>query len=57
MARTYRLINVAIKINSVTLRDTNLLLSMDEFSKEFTRYAYASLINFFLGYNQLTLNK
>jgi len=51
MARTYRLINVAMKMNLVTLRDTNLLLSMDKFSKEFTRYTYTSLINFFLGYN------
>ena len=50
-ARTYRLINAAMKMNLVTLRDTNLLLSIDKFSKEFTRYAYASLINFFLGYN------
>ena len=40
-----------MKMNLVTLRDTNLLLSIDKFSKEFTRYAYASLINFFLGYN------
>ena len=40
-----------MKMNLVTLRDTNLLLSMDEFSKEFTRYAYAFLIDFFSGYN------
>jgi hypothetical protein len=51
MARTYRLINATIKINLVTLRDTNLLLSIDEFFKEFIRYTYAFLIDFFLGYN------
>jgi hypothetical protein len=51
MARTYRLINVAIKMNLVTLRDTNLLLSIDKFLEEFTRYTYTSLINFFLRYN------
>jgi hypothetical protein len=51
MARTYRLINVAMKINLITLRDTNLLLSIDEFSKEFIRYTYTSLIDFFLEYN------
>jgi hypothetical protein len=51
MARTYRLINVAIKMNLVTLRDANLLLSIDKFLEEFTRYTYTSLINFFLRYN------
>jgi hypothetical protein len=40
-----------MKMNLVTLRDTNLLLSIDKFSKEFIRYTYTFLINFFLGYN------
>jgi hypothetical protein len=38
-------------MNLVTLRDTNLLSFIDEFSKEFTKYTYTFLINFFLGYN------
>jgi hypothetical protein len=38
-------------MNLITLRDINLLLFIDKFSKEFTKYTYTSLINFFLGYN------
>ncbi|PMD50143.1 uncharacterized protein K444DRAFT_546698, partial [Hyaloscypha bicolor E] len=48
---TYRLINTAIKINLVTLRDTNLFLSTNKILEEFIRYIYISLINFFSGYN------
>jgi hypothetical protein len=40
-----------MKINLVTLRDTNLLLFINEFLEEFTKYTYTSLINFFLEYN------
>ena len=56
VANTYRLINAAIKLNLVTLRDVNLLLNVDEFLEEFVRYVIASLINFFFGYDQLTLD-
>ena len=45
-----------MKLNSVTLYDTNLLPNIDEFSKEFVRCAIASLIDFFFRYNQLTLD-
>jgi hypothetical protein len=38
-------------MNLVILRDINLLLFIDKFFKEFIRYTYTSLINFFLGYN------
>ncbi|PMD54984.1 uncharacterized protein K444DRAFT_538865, partial [Hyaloscypha bicolor E] len=51
ITRTYKLINTAIKINSVTLQDANLPLSTNEISEEFTKYTYTSLINFFSGYN------
>ena len=52
----YRLINAAMKMNSVTLRDTNLPPSVDEFSEEFTGCRCTSLIDFFSGYDQLTLH-
>ena len=51
----YRLINAAMKLNSVTLRDANLPPSVDEFSEEFAGCAIASLIDFFSGYDQLVL--
>jgi hypothetical protein len=55
--KTYRLINAAIKMNLVTLRDANLPLTVNEFSEEFAGCFCASLIDFFLGYNQLTLDE
>jgi hypothetical protein len=55
--KTYRLINAAIKMNSVTLRDANLPPTVDEFLEEFAGCFCALLIDFFLGYNQLTLDK
>jgi hypothetical protein len=56
MAGTYRLINAAMKMNSVTLRDSNLPPSVDEFSEEFAGCHISSLIDFFSGYDQLTLD-
>jgi len=55
-AGTYRLINAAMKMNSVTLRDANLPPSVDEFSEEFAGCHVASLIDFFSGYDQLDLD-
>ena len=37
LASTYKLINAAIKMNFVTLQDTNMLLLVDEFLKEFAK--------------------
>ena len=51
LAGTYRLINIVIKINAVTLRDINIPPFVNEFSEEFTGYIYILLIDFFSGYN------
>ena len=56
IAGTYRLINAAMKMNSVTLRDANMPPSVDEFSEEFAGCQCASLIDFFSGYDQLILD-
>ena len=56
VAGTYRLINAAMKMNSVTLRDANMPPTVDEFSEEFAGCYVASLIDFFSGYDQLTLD-
>ena len=37
LASTYKLINAAIKMNSITLQDVNMLLLIDKFLKEFAR--------------------
>ena len=47
----YRLINAAMKMNEVTLRDANLPPSVDEFSEEFIGCITALLVDFFSGYD------
>lgn len=53
----YQLFNVAIELNRVTVKDANLLLSIDKFSEKFPSCAIFLLIEFFLGYNQVELDK
>ena len=53
----YRLVNTAMKINRVTIRDANLPPSINEFSEEFTEYIITFLIDFFSGYNQIELDE
>jgi hypothetical protein len=38
-------------MNKVTIRDTNLPPSTDEFSEHFTSYIIISLIDYFSSYN------
>ena len=53
----YRLVNVTVELNTVTIRDANLPPSADEFSEEFAGCTVASLIDFFSGYDQVELDK
>lgn len=52
----YRLVNAAMEINKHTIRDANLLPSVDEFSEEFAGCQTASLIDLFSGYDQIELD-
>jgi hypothetical protein len=52
---TYRHVDAAMKYNAVTIRDANLPPNVDEVSEEFAGCAITSLIDFFSGYDQLTL--
>ena len=45
----YRLVNVAMELKEVTVRDTNLSPSANLFFEEFADCAISSLIDFFLG--------
>ena len=47
---------MVIKMNFITLQDANMPLLVNEFLEEFAKCQYASLIDFFFKYNQLTLN-
>jgi hypothetical protein len=51
----YRLINVALKMNRVTIRDTNLFSAINEFSEEFVDCVIVFLMNLFFEYDQLSL--
>ena len=45
-SKKYRLINIAININRVTIRDANLPPYANEFSKEFAGCKVMSLVDF-----------
>ena len=53
----YRLVNVAVELNRVTIQDANLPPSADKFSEEFAGCTILSLIDFFSGYDQVKLDK
>jgi RNase H-like domain found in reverse transcriptase/Integrase zinc binding domain/Reverse transcriptase (RNA-dependent DNA polymerase) len=52
----FRLINAAMDMNKVTVRDANLPPSVDEFSEEFAGCSIASLVDLFSGYDQIVLD-
>ena len=53
----YRLVNAAMKLNGVTIRDANLPPSVEEFAEEFAGMSMASLVDLFSGYDQMGLAK
>ena len=53
----YGLVNVAVELNRVTIRNANLQISANEFSKEFAGCIVVSVIDFFSGYDQVELNE
>lgn len=52
---TYRLVDAAMHINRVTIKDSNLPPDVDEFSEDFAGMYVSSLIDFLSGYDQVTL--
>jgi hypothetical protein len=51
----YRLINVVLEMNRITIRNANLSSAMNEFSEEFADCVIVSLMNLFFEYDQLSL--
>jgi hypothetical protein len=47
----YRLINAALKMNQVIIRNANLFSAMNEFSKECVDCIIISLMNLFFKYD------
>jgi hypothetical protein len=54
--REYRLINLAIYLNIIIRRDTNLPPFINEFIDEFIGYYITSLVNLYSSYNQILLH-
>jgi hypothetical protein len=52
----YRLINYAAELNKHTIRDANMPLNINIFSKEFAGYAMAFFIDFFSDYDHVKLD-
>ena len=53
----YRLINNAVEINWVIIRDGNFPSAVDEFSEEFGNCVITSFIDFFSGYDQVEFDE
>ena len=53
----YRLINNAVKINRVIIKDGNLPPAINEFSEEFNNYTITLFIDFFSDYDQVELDE
>ena len=53
--RKYQLINTAVFLNRVLVKDINLPLSADEFSEEFGEIAVTLVVDLFSEYNQMPL--
>lgn len=53
----YQLVNVAIELNQVNIRDANLPLFVNEFFEEFVGCVIFFLIDFFLYYNHVELDE
>ena len=51
----YQMINVAMNMNEIIIRDVNLSFNVEKFLKEFARICVAFLINFFFEYDQVIL--
>ena len=49
------MINVAMNMNKIIVRNINLLFNVEEFSKEFAKMYIAFLIDFFFEYDQMIL--
>ena len=51
------MINTAMNMNEIIIRNVNLSFNIEEFSKEFAKMYVASLIDFFFEYNQMILTE
>ena len=53
----WRLINDVQLLNGVTIRDSGMPPSVDEFSEDFAGYPITSAVDYYSGYDQISLDK
>ena len=53
----YRFINDVQALNKVTIRDSGMPPQVDEFSEDFAGYPIVSAIDYYSGYDQITLDE
>ena len=53
----YRLINDVQQLNKVTIRDAGMPPGVDEFSEEFAGYPILTVVDFYSGYSQISLDR
>ena len=53
----YRFINDVQPLNNVTIRDSGMPPSVDEFSEDFAGYPITCAIDYYSGYNQISLGR
>ncbi|HMD13399.1 MAG TPA: hypothetical protein VKI62_02095, partial [Bacteroidota bacterium] len=54
---TWRLVNDVQQLNKVTIRDSGMPPSVDEFSEDFAGYPITSAIDYYSGYYEIALDK
>jgi len=54
---TWRFINDVQALNRITIRDSGMPPSVDEFSEDFAGYPITSAIDYYSGYNEIILDK
>ena len=54
---SYRFINDVQSLNKVTIRDSGMPPSVDEFSEDFAGYPIVTAVDYFSGYNEIPLDK
>lgn len=55
--KKYWLVNITVKLNQAIVRDINLPLFTNDFSKKFATCTISSLIKFFSNYDQVEINE
>lgn len=56
ISKKYRLMNIVVELDQVTIKSANLLFFTSKFSKKFVYYAISFLIDFYSHYNQVKLD-